>query len=68
MRINKHAQDRASERMGVDLGKFAALLRSQGLELPRDGKLETPMGTLIIQDGALVTVLGPEMVTTRRIR
>ena len=68
MRVTRHGQDRAQERMGVDMRRFAALLRSQGLELPRDGKLETSMGTLIIEDGALVTVLSPDMVTARRAR
>ena len=67
MRITKHGQDRGMERMGVDMAKFARLLAAQGLTLP-DGNHQTEMGTLVVKDGAVVTVLGPEMVTTRRAK
>ena len=67
MRITRHGQERAQERMGVDLGKFARLLAAQGLTLP-DGNHRTEYGTLVVKNGAVVTVLGPEMVTTRRTR
>ena len=67
MRITRHGQERAQDRMGVDLGKFARLVAAQGLTLP-DGTHRTEMGTLVVKDGAVVTVLGPEMVTTRRGR
>ena len=51
--------------MGIDLGKFARLLAAQGLTLP-DGTHQTEMGTLVVKDGAVITVLSPEMITTRR--
>ena len=61
MRITKHAQDRASERMGVNLDRFARLLAARGLTLP-DGTHQTEMGTLVIKDGTVVTALSPDMV------
>ena len=61
MHVTKHAQARGVERMGVDMQKFARLLRSQGLVLPRDGKIKTGMGTLVVQGGRLVTVLAEGM-------
>ena len=67
MRITRHGQERAQERMGVDMGKFARLLAAQGLTLP-DGNHQTEMGTLVVKDGAVVTVLSADMVTTRRAR
>ena len=67
MRMTKHAQDRGSERMGVDMGKFARLLTAQGLTLP-DGNHQTEYGTLVVKDGALITVLGPDMVAASPVR
>jgi hypothetical protein len=63
MRITKHAQQRGRQRMGVDMRKFSRMLESRGLELPREGKVRTDMGTLVIKDGAVITVLSPEMAT-----
>jgi hypothetical protein len=65
MRITRHGQDRAMERLGVDMNKFAHLLAAQGLTLP-DGNHRTEMGTLVVKDGALVTVLAPDMVAVTR--
>ena len=62
MKVTRHAQVRGQERMGVDMIKFARLLRSQGLKLPQDGNIKTEFGTLIVQNGALVTVLEKGMV------
>lgn len=62
MRITRHAQVRGQERMGVDMEKFARLVKKQGLKLPQDGNIKTEFGTLIVKDGALITVLEKGMV------
>ena len=67
MRITKHGQDRGSERMGVDTSKFARLLAMRSLTLP-EGNHQTDYGVLVVKDGALVSVLGPDMVSAGRRR
>jgi len=67
MRITRHGQDRGMERMGVDMSKFTRLLAAQGLTLP-DGNHQTEMGTLVVKDGAVVTVLSPDMAAVRTAR
>lgn len=61
--ISKHAQNRAQQRAGIDLAKFERLVRAQGLKLPRNGKIKTEFGILIVQDGVVVTFLDPRMAT-----
>jgi len=65
MRVTKHAQARGRERMGVNMGKLSQEMHRRQLVLP-DGKHHIPgWGWLIVQDGALITVLGDQMVTTK---
>lgn len=61
--ITRHAQQRAQERGGIDLAKFEQIVKAQGLSLPKNGKIRTEYGTLIIQDGVVVTFLDASMVT-----
>ena len=67
VRVTQHAQQQGRERMGVDMYKFAALAAAQGLALP-DGTYQTEQGTVVVQGGAVRTVLTPDMTVVHSKR